>query len=113
MWVCDERIEQAHAMGHMIERRLGELRGAGQDASSEEAVQAPGGSLAPAVIWEEVRREFTLLSATLALLQGEHARALALVHETLRTGKSDSPLLRHFAELHLGLTPLLRDDVAV
>jgi len=91
MLVCDERIEQAHAMAHMIERHLGELRGAGQDASSEEAVQAPGVSLAPAVIWEEVRREFTLLSATLALLQGEHARALALVHEILRTGKSDSP----------------------
>jgi LuxR family maltose regulon positive regulatory protein len=111
MLVCDERIEQAHAVAHLVECRLRELEGDGASAEKP-ASKTPGVVVAPSSPWQEERAEFALLSATLALLQQEPARALTLVEQALRIPGEHSPFITSFAAWHLGLIARIQGDFA-
>ena len=110
MLICDERVEQAHTMAQRVERRLREWEeGACADEPAlEVSAPAPVSSLP----WQEVQIECSLLSATLALLQQEPARALTLVEQALHQSRESSPFLEHVAAWYLGLIARIQGDWA-
>ena len=107
MLVCDERVEQAQAVVHLIERCFqNEVQGDHEDSNVGPTIQTAGPSQ------EERESELTLLWATLALVRQDFSSAMRLATQVLQTAPRAHPFLQHFATLHVGLIAGAQGDLA-